>query len=244
MSGPGAAGPDGNRPAALLLTGTGRYADPWHPFPETTAALARLLTEAGIEVRVAGDVDDALARLDPADLWPDLLAVNVGLPRDGRASPGTAAAMRGLERWAAAGRALLACHVSATSFVDCPAWEDALGGRWVRGVSMHPEYGAAKILVQRDSGPLAEGIPDFELDDERYSWLRTGADINVHAVHLHDGTSHPLLWSRAAGSSRTFYDALGHDAASFNSPEHLEILRRAIAWLVPDAGTLQPLRTR
>ena len=230
----------GGRPTALLLTGVGRYADPWHPFPETTAALAGLLTDAGIAVEVANDVDAALARLDPADLWPDLLAVNVGLPRDGRPSPGTVEAMRGLERWVEAGRPLLACHVSSTSFVDSQAWEEALGGRWVRGTSMHPEYGPAKILVQGCSGPLAGGIPDFEVQDERYSWLRTSPDIKVHAMHRHEGTLHPLLWSRTRGGARSFYDALGHDAASFESPEHLEMLRRAIAWLVPDAGMQVP----
>jgi hypothetical protein len=226
----------GGRTAALLLSGTGRYADPWHPFAETSTALAQLLTGAGLVVEEAADVDAALERLSPEGLWPDLLVVNVGLPRDGGPSPGTVEAMRGLERWAASGRPILACHVSATSFVDCPAWEEALGGRWVRGTSMHPDYGPAEILVRRDSGPLACGIPDFEVMDERYSWLRTSPDITIHAAHCYDGVEHPLAWSRAKGGARTFYDALGHDAASFESAEHAEMLRRAIAWLVPAVG--------
>jgi type 1 glutamine amidotransferase len=39
------------------------------------------------------------------------------------------------------------------------------------------------------------------------------------------------MWSLDRRPGRTFYDALGHDAASYQSPEHREILRRAIAWL-------------
>ena len=216
---------------ALLLSGTGRYADPWHPFAETSAALAALLQEGGFEVETADDVDAALAGLGTHAAWPDLLAVNVGLPRDGGTSPGTAAAARGLEAWVAGGRPILASHVSSTSFVDSPAWEDALGGRWVRGTSMHPEYGTAHILVDPGSGAVAAGIPDFELSDERYSWLRVNPSVSVHARHPHDGALHPVAWSHVRGGARTFYDALGHDAASFESPEHRELLRRGIAWL-------------
>ena len=222
-------------PTALLLSGTGRYADPWHPFAETSAALASLLREAGAEVEVADDVDTALEGLGTSQPGPDLLVVNVGLPRDGGTSPGTAAATRGLESWVAGGGPLLACHVSSTSFVDTPVWEQALGGSWVRGTTMHPDYGPAHVLMDPRSGPLAAGIPDFELPDERYSWLRTLPGISVHARHQHEGTLHPLVWSyirNGVMEARTFYDALGHDAASFESPEHRELLRRGISWLL------------
>jgi hypothetical protein len=216
--------------SALLLSGAGRYADPWHPFGETSEALAGLLREAGFGVDIADDVDTALAGLAAPGL-PDLLVVNVGLPRDGQPSPGTPDASAGLRRWLADGRPLLVSHVSSTSFLDSPEWPDALGGRWVRGTSMHPEYGPAAIHVLPDSGALVKGIPDFELLDERYSYLQTAPAITVHATHTHEGMEHPVMWSLDRMPGRTFYDALGHDAASFQSPEHREILLRAIAWL-------------
>lgn len=232
--------PGPNRPTALLLSGTGRYADPWHPFTDTSNALASLLHEAGFDVVIPDDVDAALADLAAADdeAQPSLLAVNVGLPRDGEPSPGTPAAAAGLTRWLASSRPLLVSHSSSTSFTDLPAWEDGLGGRWIRGVSMHPEYGPASITVLPASGPAVTGVPDFELPDERYSHLRTSPDITVHATHSHDGLDHPVLWSRqrpGTGEPRgglTVYDALGHDAASYQSPEHRKILQQAIAWLM------------
>jgi uncharacterized protein len=232
---PGAAPP----PKALLLSGVGRYTDPWHPFPETSAALAGLLREAGYDVDIPADVDTALAGLAAADdtALPALLVVNVGLPRDGQPSPGTPGAAAGLTRWLSSTRPLLASHVSSTSFVDLPEWEAGLGGRWVRGQSMHPDYGPAAIHILPGSGPLVAGIGDFKLQDERYSWLRTSPGITVHATHTHDGAEHPVMWSferTASGqetAGRTFYDALGHDAASYGSAEHLELLRRALAWL-------------
>jgi hypothetical protein len=217
-------------PRALILSGTGRYADPWHPFAATSEALAGLLREAGFGVDMADDVDTALAGLAASGL-PDLLVVNVGLPRDGRPSPGTPDASAGLRRWLADGRPLLVSHVSSTSFLDSPEWPDALGGRWVRGRSMHPDYGPAAVHVLPESGALVKGIPDFELPDERYSYLQTAAAITVHATHTHEGLEHPLMWSMDRMPGRTFYDALGHDAASYQSPEHRELMLRAIAWL-------------
>lgn len=231
-----------SQPKVLLLSGVGRYADPWHPFAETSAALAGLLREAGYDVDIPPDVDAALEGLAAADdtALPDLLAVNVGLPRDGQPSPGTPDAAAGLTRWLSSTRPLLASHVSSTSFVDLPEWEAGLGGRWVRGQSMHPEYGPAAIHILPGSGPLVAGIGDFKLPDERYSWLRTAPGITVHATHTHDGVEHPVMWSfergsdpavPGSGAGRTFYDALGHDAASYESTEHRELLRRALAWL-------------
>lgn len=222
---------------ALLLSGTGRYSDPWHPFAETSAAVAGLLQDHGLSVDTADDVDAALEGLQDSASWPDLLVVNVGLPRDDGNSPGTEAASAGLDAWVAGGRPLLALHSSSTSFLDSESWEKALGGRWVRGVSMHPEYGQAHIMLE---GSFPVGVPDFTVDDERYSWLRTSPDVVVHARHEHEGHLHPLIWSlertveRGAGTAtaRSFYDALGHDAASYSSPEHRELLERAVDWLL------------
>lgn len=234
-------------PKALLLSGVGRYSDPWHPFTETSAALAGLLREAGFGVEMADDVDAALAGLVTPGVreaagdqrapgvagtdLPDLLVVNVGLPRDERPSPGTAEAAAGLVSWLAAGRPLLVSHVSSTSFLDSPEWAAAMGGRWIRGTSMHPEYGPSAIHIVPESGPLVGGIGDFELMDERYSYLQTSPGVTVHSTHTHDGREHPVMWSLNRKPGRTFYDALGHDAASYQSPEHREILLRAITWL-------------
>lgn len=218
---------------ALLLSGTGRYADPWHPFAETSAAVAGLLEDHRLTVQTTDDVDTALAGLQDPNAWPDLLVVNIGLPQDGVSSPGSPEAHAGLEAWVAGGRPLLALHSSSTSFVDSTSWEPALGGRWVQGVSMHPEYSPARILLE---GSFSAGVPNFTVNDERYSWLRTSPDVVVHARHEHEGHLHPLIWSLErtveSGTARSFYDALGHDAASYSSPEHRELLVRAVDWLL------------
>jgi type 1 glutamine amidotransferase len=64
-----------------------------------------------------------------------------------------------------------------------------------------------------------------------YSYLPTAPAVTVHATHTHEDREHPVMWSLDRRPGRTFYDALGHDAASYDSPEHRELLLRAIAWL-------------
>lgn len=152
---------------AVLLSGAGRYADPWHPFAETSARLAELLNECGYVVTTRTDVDEALAE---GMTDAELLVVNIGLPRDGAAAP-TADGRRGLAGYLDTGRPILAVHAAVTSLIDAPQWRRALGGTWIRGVSMHPPHGSARVRLAPH--PLLNGMTDFELSDERYSFLRT-----------------------------------------------------------------------
>jgi hypothetical protein len=247
-----------------VVSGSGRYADPWHPFAATSARVAEILRDAGHDVTVTDDVDGSLAALagpagptgpadptgptDPGKRNPDLLVLNVGAggtPEDravvqssderaaGPLSATDAATRDGLLAYLGRGGALLALHVTSTSFGFLPEWESALGGIWLRGTSMHPPYSLAHIEVATDAHPIVAGIRDFDVNDERYSHLRVSLDVTELAWHALDGARHPVLWARERGSARVVYDALGHDAASYDAPAHRALLRQAAAWLLP-----------
>src|SRR5688572_591129 len=68
--------PDVSRPRAVIASGAGRYADPWHPFAATSVRLADLLERDGWQVDVIDDPDVALTELEGAAL----LVVNAGDP--------------------------------------------------------------------------------------------------------------------------------------------------------------------
>jgi len=242
------------RAHALILSGAGRYADPWHPFPETSPRLAELLEAAGFAVEIDEAVDARLGSLgdgpapaaarptnggadpDAADAAPapDLLVANFGNPgpaSDDAERAADALTRAGLLAHLAAGRPLLAVHVASTSLPAVPEWKAILGGIWVRGTTMHPPRGEARIHVYPDRHPIVAGLADFTLHDERYSHMRTADDLVPLADHEHDGLRHPLLWARAYGDARVAYDALGHDADSYDSPEHRTIVTRTARWL-------------
>jgi len=228
---------------ALILTGTGRYADPWHPYAETSPLLAELVRAAGFSPQIETDIDAALRGLDAG---VRLLVVNAGDPDGPDAGDPTDAQAPTIAReepeatlragdlaLAAAldrGIGLLAVHSAAASLRDYPSYEHALGGRWVRGTSWHPDFGEARVRLD-PRHPLATGTPDFTVEDERYTDLRVHGGIDRLAFHEHDGEQHPLVWTRVVGRSRVVYDALGHDSRSYASPGHREVLARTLQWL-------------
>jgi hypothetical protein len=229
---------------AVILSGNGRYSDPWHPYDETSPLVAELVREAGFDPRIETGIDAALR-----DLGPEvrLVVVNAGDPEgpdrgdgdDGAGSRGEhstpdsaelATGEAALASALARGIGVLVLHSGAASLRDYPSFGAALGGRWVRGTSWHPEFGEARVHVVPQH-PLAEDFADFTVDDERYTDLRMDADVQRLAEHEEAGVRHPLVWTREFGASRVVYDALGHDARSYASPGHRELLGRALVWL-------------
>jgi uncharacterized protein len=212
----------------VLLSGSGPYADAWHAFPQTSARLAGILEALGYTVRITENVEPELA--DPGRCR--LLVVNIGNPTDPRPPELIDAARAGIEAHLSAGGALLGVHSSATSLTTMPQWPTILGGRWVRGRTMHPPQGESMITLTAADHPITSGLTDFVVFDERYSYLEIQPDVTVLCEHTHDGRRHPLVWARQADSFRVVYDGLGHATASYDSPGHVELIRRAIRWLL------------
>lgn len=223
---------------ALILSGAGRYADPWHPFADTSSRLADILRGEGFDVEISEDVDARLAELGGGRA-SDLLVLNIGAP--GLTDPEQpereldSRGRNGLLAFLANGGPLLAMHVSSTSLHGVPEWESILGGIWVRGTTMHPTYSRARIRVYPERHPIVSGLSDFDVDDERYTFLRTAPDLIPLATHDYEGGEYPVLWARTFGGARVVYDALGHDSASFDSATHRTIIANAARWLTEAA---------
>jgi len=224
-----------SRARAVVLTGAGRYADPWHPFAETTPRLVEILAEIGIVADVADDVDEGLATLGS----PDLLVVNAGDSWRG-SDPGRAVPAAARANLAAAldrGIGVFAVHAALSSLRDYDVWREAVGGDWIVGTSGHPPIGPADISIEQLAHPITAGLGDLSLVDERYTGLSVDPHVEVLASHRHEGETFPLMWAREYGRSRIVYDALGHDSRSYDSPAHRELIQRAALWA---SGCLAP----
>lgn len=207
---------------SLILSGGGEYRDPWHPFAATSELIAALLTDLGHHVEISELVADSLADLSG---W-DLIVVNAaaGPPAD------TSAAQAGLRAALDRGLGVLAIHVGVTTLLALPFWEPVTGAAWTPE-SMHPKAGPCRILTYPARHPISAPVPDFDITDERYSYLRLAPDLVPLAAHEHAGGLHPLLWARDRGPSRIVADALGHDERSYDSPAHRQLISRAAQWL-------------
>ena len=210
-----------DRPA-LIVTGVGAHADPWHGLAATSEALAGVLAER-MPVRHL----DTEQVADGATLThAALIVVNISgdLATDAAAA---SAVLDPLLDAVASGIPLLAAHSASLAFRDDPRWAELLGGRWVPGVTMHPQIGWS--LVQ----PTALLAP-FRVYDERYSHLEVDDDSALRAIHTDDGITHALAWSRRAadGHGGVAYSALGHGVEAYRAPGNRALLHALVDELV------------
>lgn len=222
---------------ALILSGAGRYADPWHPFAATSALLARVLAIAGFDAEVDDDVDGGLTRLAGIDL----LVVNAADPWASygdapRTPPAPPSSVAGLAAALDRGIGVLAVHRALASLRDHPEWAPAIGAMWVPEGSWHPPIGATRVrgLTFPDGSP----VDGFDVFDERYLRLQLVGRSHVVAEHEGpDGMPEPTAWVRTHGSSRIAVDALGHDERSYESTGHRALIARLALWAVGREAT-------
>ena len=216
-------------PVALIASGSGRYADPWHPFSETSEAIAALLEADDWQVQVAPEPDSALTMLEGVDL----LVVNAGDPwrSDAAAVGGNPASEMGLREALARGIGLLGLHCAVSTYRDYPQWREAIGGEWVPGHSWHPPIGDS-LVKSADPGSAAPRlVPDAILVfDELYTNLVIDEGVQVHATHEIASTTHPVIWSKQTGPVRAVVSTLGHDSHAYESATYREVLLRASRW--------------
>lgn len=208
---------------AVILSGGGDYSDPWHPFAQTSAAVAALLQDAGFDVEVRDDVARAVTSMKAS---PRLLVVNFG--SGGIPAEQDQRTLSGLSRLLMGGAGMLGLHTASTLFPQSAHWAGMLGGRWVRGTSMHPPHGRLRVRVT--DSPLTSGLPDFDTVDEAYSLLAVEPGTTVVAGHDEHGTGQPIWWYHRHQGIRVAYDALGHDADAYRAETHRLFLARAARW--------------
>ena len=179
---------------ALILSGGGAYADPWHPFAATSERIAGVLAALGHHVEISELVADRIAGLDG---W-DLIVVNAASGPEADTSAARAGLVAALDR----GLGVLAIHVGACTLLRLPEWESVTGAAWTTG-SMHPKAGPCRIITYPGRHPICAPVADFDITDERYAYLRTAPDIVPLAGHQHAGELHPLAERGVASRARS-----------------------------------------
>lgn len=215
----------------LILSGGGRYSDPWHKFADTSRCLAEIANACGYATEITFDVAEAMADLDGVDV----LIANAARAQDEAPSEDALSrAATSLKRFVERGGGALGLHVGVSTLTDLDQWHAIMGGSWVRGVSMHPPLGPSRVWTRGDAHVLTSGLSTFELIDERYTHMQVEPDIDAALFHEIDGKQHPLVWTRDSGNARAVADCLGHGVESFESVEHRQVLTRALRWLARD----------
>ena len=219
--------------AAVVISGAGRYADPWHDFAGTSARLATELAALGLEVEVA-----TLGEAEVPTGAVDLVVVNAGGGSTPRPITASAADQRAeaLADWAreavAGGVPALVTHTGSNTFYDDDRWSGLIGGRWVPGTSWHPPLDHSRVQVTDPAHPITAGLTELTVTDERYCDLTVHPGNAVLVDHAEDGRRHSIVWARDAAGVRVVHDALGHDPSAYDGADRRLLLAREVDWLL------------
>jgi len=139
------------------------------------------------------------------------------------------------------GVGLAGCHGGmCDSFRNNTQWQFITGGNWVS----HPGGDGINytVNISSNSNPITEGLCDFEVCSEHY-YLHVDPAIEVLATtrfpHPNVPYYHisgkqidmPVIWTKAWGLGRVFYNALGHQDNVFdNSPNAATLMLRGMLW--------------
>lgn len=202
-----------------------------HDYARTSPMLAEILAEVGI----VSDIHEDFAGVeDGTSQEYDLLTLNcvrwtcsqTPVWREEWAFHLSEVARRELLRFLAGGKGLLALHAATICFDDWPEYRQILGAWWGWGISGHAPLLEHRMHIADSSHPLVEGIGDFSIVDELYTFPQPVAPLNPLVVAEWEGDTHPILWLREYGSARVCYNALGHGPEAFLHPVNRTLLQR------------------
>ena len=202
-----------------------------HQPREVAAIFDRVLTENGFDVEVSDTLD---AFKDQDKLMGLSLIVPVwtmGEISNEQASPVFKAVSEG-------GVGIAGCHGGmCDSFRKNTEWQFMTGGQWVA----HPGNDGVNYRVKllRTDSPIVSGLEDYDVSSEQY-YMHVDPSNRVLATtefpvapgpHTPNGRfDMPVVWTRAYGRGRVFYNSLGHQANIVEAEPTLTILRRGFAW--------------
>jgi type 1 glutamine amidotransferase len=220
----------------LILSG-----GPFHNFDTTSRVVAEILALEGISSDITDDVETGLAAAASYDIVTlNLLRWRMLEPwfdeERGRWAMSLSTAGRdAFEAHLARGRGLLALHTATVCFDDWTSWGDLVGAHWDWERSSHPPPRPSTIRVRTGEHPIVDGVSDFEVVDEIYSYLNC-REVTPLMTSMRRGEEQPLLWVRPSGGGHVVYDALGHDERSIGHPCQAAIIRQSAAWLARLGG--------
>ena len=137
------------------------------------------------------------------------------------------------------GVGLAGCHGGmCDAFRESVEWQFITGGQWVS----HPGGDGVNYTVNicHGSGPITEGLSDFEVCSEHY-YLHVDPAIEVLAttrfplVNYYHAANKPVdmpvAWTKYWGTGRVFYCSLGHHDDVFEkSPTAATLMERGMLW--------------
>jgi type 1 glutamine amidotransferase len=132
----------------------------------------------------------------------------------------------------AGGKGFVGIHSAADTLYEWPEYGRLIGAYF----RDHPWTQDATIVVEQHAHPSTSGLGDrFSLLEEIYVFQenprpRVQVLLRLDAMSVAATGDFPLAWSHTFGNGRSYYNALGHFASTWNDSRFQQQLLGAIRW--------------
>jgi type 1 glutamine amidotransferase len=238
-------------PKIQVLIITGQNGHDWRA---TTPVLRKILEDTGrFEVRVTEEFRGA----GPETLAPyDLVVLNYFERRKPELRWGERADKAFLD-FVRSGKGVVVYHFSVAAFDGWTEYEKLCGGNWRPDHGHHSARHDFTVEIRDQQHPVTRGLKTSFLQpsDELYANLKWQPEGTFHVLatawddhSLYQGKAsqpvpgagldQPMLWTVEYGKGRVFVTALGHDAATDQTPAFVVTFTRGAEWAATGSVTL------
>lgn len=143
-----------------------------------------------------------------------------------------------IQEFVKAGNGFYALHNSSHISLSSKNYREVMGGAYVG----HPTLRPFKVYIKNHNHPITSGLKDFIVNDEQHfvtydkdpKYILAESD-NVDRLNYEDhGSKSIAAWAYDYGKGRVAFTAVGHTIHALWVPEHVELQKRVIRWLLKD----------
>jgi type 1 glutamine amidotransferase len=143
-----------------------------------------------------------------------------------------------IQEFVKAGNGFYALHNSSHISLSSKNYRDVMGGAYVG----HPTLRPFKVYIKNHDHPITSGLKDFIVNDEQHfvtydkdpKYILAESD-NVDRLNYEDhGSKSIAAWAYDYGKGRVAFTAVGHTIHALWVPQHVELQKRVIRWLLKD----------
>ena len=138
----------------------------------------------------------------------------------------------------AAGGGFYALHNSSHISLSSKAYREVMGGAYFG----HPPLRPFQVRATANAHPITAGLKPFVVNDEQHyvDYDKDPRFVILESENLDGltyegrGTKAPAGWAYDHGKGRVVFTAVGHTNHALWNPQHVELQKRAVRWLLKD----------
>lgn len=179
--------------------------------------------------------------LEPDDYAYSHLLENLGdWPKEQPESWITRSQGAAIKDFVQSGGALYALHNSSHISLSSPDYREVMGGAYID----HPPLRPFKVKVVNPHHPITRGVQDFMVNDEQHyvTYDKDPAHILLRSENIDGlrevyegkdlGATSIAGWAYDYGQGRVAFTAVGHTLHAMWQPEHYQLQKNAVKWLL------------